>query len=188
MAEGFAAMDGLDLDPACRDNDALRAAYVYDGGRFPLDDARYDAVVCNYVMEHVADPAETVSEISRVLRPGGRFVFRTPNRWHYVCLAAAATPHWFHYLVANRLRNLPQEAEDPYPTFYRMNTVRRLRKLFGECGFECCRLRVIEKEPAYGMICPMLFLAFMLYERFVNSVEELSFMRVNILGVFRKPG
>lgn len=41
----------------------------------PLDDASVDAVVCTLVLCSVDDPARVVSEIRRVLRPGGRFHF-----------------------------------------------------------------------------------------------------------------
>jgi SAM-dependent methyltransferase len=187
LAETFMAVDGLDVDEACRGNKHLRKAYVYDGGRWPMADESYDAVVCNYVLEHIATPAETVREICRVLRPGGVFLFRTPNRWHYVSLVSRFTPHWFHERVANRLRNLSDEAEDPYPTYYRMNSAPALRRLFAAGGFGERVLRTIEKEPSYGMAAKPLFLLFMLYERLVNSAEEFSFARVNILGVFEKP-
>ncbi|PSN20513.1 3-demethylubiquinone-9 3-O-methyltransferase [filamentous cyanobacterium CCP5] len=40
----------------------------------------FDGVVCVDVLEHVANPAQTVAEISRVLKPGGLFCFDTINR------------------------------------------------------------------------------------------------------------
>jgi len=187
LADSFAAVDGLDIDEACRDNNHLRNAYVYDGGDFPIKDETYDAVICNYVLEHIEKPSETLREIRRVLRPGGVFIFRAPNQWHYISLVARMTPHWFHELVANRLRNLPDEAEDPYPTYYRMNSCRRLRKLFAAADFGQCEMRTIEKAPSYGMSLKPLFLLFMMYERIVNSSEIFAGLRVNILGVFRKP-
>jgi SAM-dependent methyltransferase len=43
----------------------------YDGGRIPFSDASYDAVLAVQVFEHVADPALTLEEIARIVRPGG---------------------------------------------------------------------------------------------------------------------
>ncbi len=186
LADQYRAVDGLDIDPRCERNTHLRNAHVYDGGMFPLPDGRYDAVVCNYVAEHVEHPRETIAEIRRVLRPGGYFALRTPNRYHYVSLVSALTPHWFHRAAANRLRALPDESEDPYPTFYRMNTVGILESVFVDAGFEVRRLETVEKEPSYGMLHPLLFLMFMLYERLVNSAEEFSCFRANILGIFQR--
>jgi SAM-dependent methyltransferase len=48
---------------------------------FPLPDASVDAALLNEVLEHVADEAATLSEIRRVLRPGGHLVVMSPNRW-----------------------------------------------------------------------------------------------------------
>jgi len=44
---------------------------VGDGTNLPLLDQSVDTVTCNAVIEHVANPAGLVSEMSRVLKPGG---------------------------------------------------------------------------------------------------------------------
>jgi SAM-dependent methyltransferase len=57
--------------------------------RLPLDDASVDEVICSLVLCTVSDPAATVSEIARILRPGGHFRFVehvaagpwSPRRW-----------------------------------------------------------------------------------------------------------
>jgi len=41
----------------------------------PFDDASFDAVVCCLVFEHIDAVDEALSEVARVLRSGGRFVF-----------------------------------------------------------------------------------------------------------------
>ena len=41
----------------------------------PFADASFDAVVCCLVFEHIDDVDGALAEVSRVLRPGGRFVF-----------------------------------------------------------------------------------------------------------------
>lgn len=45
----------------------------------PFGDASFDCVVSFQVIEHIVDDRRLVSEISRVLRPGGLFVVTTPN-------------------------------------------------------------------------------------------------------------
>ena len=187
LARSFAAVDGLDIDPACKNNPDLRVAFLYDGSTFPIADASYDAVTSDYVLEHVEHPQRVVPEIARVLRPGGVCVFRAPNARHYVSLVARFTPHWFHVRHANRLRNREADAPDPYPTFYRMNTRRRLQRLFGRAGMDPLELRMIEKQPSYGMSRRALFLAFMCYERVVNASPACAPLRANVLGAFRKP-
>lgn len=50
------------------------------GEALPLDDRSVDAVICVDVLEHVQDLNQVISEIARVLKPGGLFVFDTINR------------------------------------------------------------------------------------------------------------
>jgi SAM-dependent methyltransferase len=45
------------------------------GGAIDLDDQSTDAVISSLVLCTVADPGQVLSEIRRILRPGGRYVF-----------------------------------------------------------------------------------------------------------------
>jgi SAM-dependent methyltransferase len=51
---------------------------VGDGTNLPLMDSCLDTVTCNAVIEHVPDPAVLISEIYRVLKPGGYVQFMVP--------------------------------------------------------------------------------------------------------------
>ena len=48
-----------------------RTQLICDGHALPFADGSFDAVVCQAVLEHVADPPTVVGEIHRVLAPGG---------------------------------------------------------------------------------------------------------------------
>jgi SAM-dependent methyltransferase len=188
LAGNYAALDGLDVDPDAQRNPALRQLYLYTNDEpWPVGAARYDAVVANYVFEHLPSPLSTAAEAYRVLRPGGLFIFRTPNLLHYVSMVSWLSPHWFHTTVANRLRRLPPGAHDPYPTLYRMNRTRTIMNIMRRVGFEKVEMFTIEKEPSYGMSSRCLFLLFMAYERCVNRTPLGAPFRANILGVFAKP-
>lgn len=54
------------------------------GEGLPLPGAQYDAVVCWDVIEHVRDPRQVLSEIARVLRPGGAALITVINRRAWV--------------------------------------------------------------------------------------------------------
>jgi SAM-dependent methyltransferase len=55
--------------------------FTYDGGKFPFGDAAFDSVVSFQVLEHVRDPVFFVSEIRRVVKPGGRVLITVPFVW-----------------------------------------------------------------------------------------------------------
>ncbi len=46
---------------------------------FPIDDAVFDIVVANQIFEHLKQIYRPLSEIHRVLRPGGHLLFSVPN-------------------------------------------------------------------------------------------------------------
>lgn len=177
---------GVDPSPDVLRNDALASAAVVPDERLPFPDASFDACVSNWVVEHLRDPALHARELARVLKPGGRAFARTPNRWHYVALGASLTPHVVHRLVANRLRALPPGAPEPFPTLYRMNTPRAMRREARAAGLVVEELRLYEKEPSYGMIAAPLFLAGVAYERLVNSTGILAPFRAAIMLVLRR--
>lgn len=74
---------GLEPNARARRRLALRAAeagrepriLAGPAERIPLPDASADAVLCTLVLCSVADPAKVLTEVRRVLRPGGAFVF-----------------------------------------------------------------------------------------------------------------
>jgi 2-polyprenyl-6-hydroxyphenyl methylase/3-demethylubiquinone-9 3-methyltransferase len=50
------------------------------GELLPYQDHSFDFVFCCDVLEHVSDLPKVISEISRVLKPGGIFIYDTLNR------------------------------------------------------------------------------------------------------------
>ena len=177
---------GIDPDPAVATNDALLTATTLKGSKFPFADDTFDSCVSNYVCEHVADPLGHLAEVRRVLKSGGTYVFRTVNKFHYVGLVASLTPHWFHKLVANRLRGLATGTQDPYPTKYRMNTGHAIAEIAKRARLSVEAIRYVEKEPSYGRFSRVAFVILTGYERVVNSHAFFQGLRANLFVVLRK--
>lgn len=177
---------GLDVASSVERNQHVSTAVIFDGTHIPLNTGSFDLAVSNYVNEHVQNPLGLAREICRVLRPGRYYVFRTPNLWHYVSLVAKVTPHGFHKIIANCLRHLPSNADDPYRTYHRMNTKGRCSRILIDAGFTIELIRVIEAEPSYGMVSRLLFYPLMAWERILNSSSFFENLRVNILCVAKK--
>jgi SAM-dependent methyltransferase len=51
----------------------------FDLHDIPLEDHQYDVVFCNHVMEHVDDPIRCMSELNRVMKPGGWAIMQVPQ-------------------------------------------------------------------------------------------------------------
>jgi SAM-dependent methyltransferase len=176
-------LHGIDVDSEVLQNLALQtSAVIVD--KFPFPDNAFDSCVSNYVCEHLDDPKEHLEEIWRVLKPGGTYIFRTPNRLHYTAVVSSLTPHSFHLKTANKLRAI--DGHDPYPTRYRLNSRAQILRAAQQTGFEVEYLRLVEKEPSYGMSSRLLFLIFTAYERLVNSAEMLAGFRSSLFVALRK--
>ena len=79
----FGAEDCLGIDPLADD---LRQLFPWqrtspvptvqaEGEKLPFEDASFDIVLSDNVVDHAEDPRRIVEEISRVLAPGGLFYF-----------------------------------------------------------------------------------------------------------------
>jgi SAM-dependent methyltransferase len=178
---------GLDVSNEVQGNSFLSEAHIYDGTKIPFLEASFDMCVSNYVLEHIADPKVHFAQVHRVLKAGGAYCFRTPNRWHYTAIASSLLSHSMHLRVANRLRAMSPDAHDPWPTWYRANRCGQLRRLAEKTGFYPEALALVEKEPSYGAAHWLLFYPMMAYERAVNFTDWLRHIRANIFGTFRKP-
>lgn len=142
------ALVGVDVDPVVTTNPTLDRAHVIGpDGFLPLPDASVDAVVADFVLEHVRYPARTAAELTRVLRVGGWICARTPNRWGSIALPARLVPDRLHCRVLARVQPGKQE-RDTFPTAYRMNTAADLRRWFPETSFRHCSY-THDSEPAY---------------------------------------
>lgn len=184
---GDAAMVvGVDLDWAIQGNGRVDLRVLGAAQCLPFRAESFDLIFADWVVEHLADATAVASEVFRVLKPNGFFIFRTGNLRHYSYAIAAHTPHWFHRLVANPLRGLPCDGGDPHPTYYRMNTRHAVRRVLAQVGFFEEEILTVEAEPSYLMFSVPSFLLGVAYERLVNRVPFLSGFRACLFGCFRK--
>lgn len=175
---------GIDLDPRVLENPLLDEGRLANAGSIPYPDQSFEVVFSSNVLEHLADPVEVFREVRRVLVPGGLFIAKTPNRWHYFALIAAATPHRFHQFFLRRLGRAP---EDAFPTLYRANSRAALRRIARQSELELTDVQGIEGRPGYTRISAATYVLGWLYERLVNSSAALAGMRAVIVTTLRRP-
>lgn len=174
---------GVDLDERVRTNPLLDEGRVSDASAIPFPDETFDVVFADNLLEHLRDPAAVFAEVQRVLKPGGAFLFKTPNCRHYVPMIARITPHWFHRAV-NRWRG--RGGADVFPTLYRANSQARARRLAAAAGLELVVLEHVERRPEYLRMSLPTYMLGATYERLVNSTKLLESFRVLMIGTLRK--
>lgn len=175
---------GVDVDPRVASNPMLDEGVVSDAGCIPYPDKTFDVVFSDNVVEHLEDPASVFSEVCRVLKPGGVFLFKTPNKWHYMPIIARMTPYWFHRFF-NRLRGRPEE--DTFKTLYLANSVYDIRMVASKSGLRVVNVLRVEGRPEYLRLTWLTYLMGLAYERIVNSVGFLAFARILLVAELKKP-
>jgi ubiquinone/menaquinone biosynthesis C-methylase UbiE len=181
----IATVVGIDLETTL-ETENLRPPFGVRGNLsdLPFPASHFDMVISRSVVEHLEDPQRVFREFARVLKPGGKVVIITPNKYDYVSLIASLTPYALHRRLVHKIFRVSED--DVFPTLYRANTLGAIRKALTTATFIEKELRTINHYPAYLMFSPVLFRLGILYER-ITSLERFRSLRGSILCVFEKP-
>jgi SAM-dependent methyltransferase len=155
----------------------MRSGCLYPAGAF-------DAVVSESVLEHLPDPTRAFNEFRRVLRRSGLVVFLTPSRHDYVSIAARAIPNALHSAIIKAIEG--RREGDTFPTYYRANSARRLKRIAGRTGFAVERLSYLNHYPYLLTFSPLLCRLAIAYDAVVSRFKCLEFLRSSLLGLFQK--
>ncbi|MBW0017012.1 MAG: class I SAM-dependent methyltransferase [Mycobacterium sp.] len=94
-----------------------------DAQRLEFEDAAFDVVYSFHALEHIPDHRKALSEMSRVLRPGGTFCVGTPNKARLVGYLGSADPlrckvRWNLNDLSMRLRGRWSNEKGAHAGFY----------------------------------------------------------------------
>ena len=109
-------------------------------GPLPFDDNAFDLVWASEVIEHVADTARWLSEVRRVLAPGGRLLITTPS-------------HGRLLLAIGGIERYSQ----PLGDHLHLYSKRSLRSLLGEFGFAGIEVRAVDGVGGLPILKRSLF-------------------------------
>lgn len=162
---------------ASRDRSTRHAQAVADG--LPFRDAAFDLIVCSWVLEHVREPRRVFAEVVRVLKPGGHFLFLTPNADNYITRLNRLAPRLAQPHLVKALYG--REEDDTFEVAYRANTPQVLRALAHDAGLAVASLTLVH-DPTYLAFND---LAFRLSAALESQLDDAR--AVHIVGEMQKP-
>ncbi len=147
---------GVDPDQAIERNESLHERH-----RMCLEDfagehqGEFDVVLAVYVLEHVSDPAAFAAACAQVLRPGGQWFALTLNVRHYFgattwAMSRLKVAEW----ALHRLKGDALVHEHHFPTVYRFNSLRTVRRHCEAAGFESLEFRCYDAAERYQWYLP----------------------------------
>jgi len=122
---------------------------VGDGMKVPFPSQRFNIVICSHVYEHVPDAAKLMSEIYRVLVPGGVCYFAAGNRLNLM------EPHYrlpFLSIIPRPLAHLYMRLTGKGSHYYERHfTVNGIRKLVSKFSLNDYTCKMIEDPGRFNI-------------------------------------
>jgi len=149
----------------------------------PFPPNSFDLATANMVVEHLADPVSAFSEVSRILVPGGIFLFHTPNVKSYAVGLTKRFPDPLKRLAARVLE--ARKPEDVYPTYYRCNCSDVIRDVARRAGLEVVSISHVASDAVFALILPLAALELLWIK--ITMTEGAASQRTNLIVTLRKP-
>ncbi len=148
---------------------------VHDSRTFPL-------VTLRMVAEHITRPQKVVDSLARLTALGGHVVVYTINLRSPLSWASLLIPFRFHHPLKRLVWKT--EEKDTFPVAYKMNTRRRLKRLFASAGFQERRFDYLSDCRTFARFYPLFKLELLAW-RTLKSLG-LVYPENCLLGVYER--
>lgn len=140
-------------------NDALDQVEVHDGVDLsvplPFGDQSMDGVIATEVLEHLPNHSLVLSEISRILKPGGFFLFSTPNI-HRLNSRLGFALHGIHELAGATIHG-GQSSADLYSTHHNPVYFPVIHALLWQADLRIQQMAYTRANPSSWLALPLFY-------------------------------
>jgi len=153
-----------------------------DIGTLPFADESFNLVTANMVVEHLDSPEKQFSEVARVLKRGGLFIFLTPNANGYFAVLRRFVPNAINNTLVSLLDG--RRSADVFPVHYKANTAGRVKQLADGSQFEVVNQRLLVTDAVFSVVPPLMLVELLWLRALMTS--RLRPWRTNLLAILRK--
>ena len=118
---------GVDSKTTGFENSKKNADIYWDNQTLPFENESFDIIICTEVLHQVDDIDNTINELKRVLKKGGKLIIYEPNKLNPLI--------WLTHLIDKNERGL-----------LRVGSFKRYREIFSDTDFK------IEEESYNGIV------------------------------------
>jgi ubiquinone/menaquinone biosynthesis C-methylase UbiE len=154
-----------------------------DAEHLPFEDATFSLITANMVVEHVEHPERLLQEVCRVLKPGGLFLFHTPNANYFEVAIARKIPTGVMKGVASLLDGRAED--DIFQTHYRLNTAREIQSVAERYGLHPNSIRHVECTAQGVMLGPLVAIELLIIR--MLRLKMFEKYRSDLVVVLQKP-
>lgn len=174
---------GMDYDlPSLKLHRSIARKLKGDITKLPFADSSFDLVTANMVVEHLSEPNRQFQEVSRILKPGGVFIFHTPNALGYPSIMTRLVPDKLKdkliYLLDGR------KEEDVFDVHYKANSKKKIQSLALAAGFEAPKTQMIVSDAVFSVVPP--FALPELVSIRILMTRPFRSLRTNIIATLKK--
>jgi ubiquinone/menaquinone biosynthesis C-methylase UbiE len=172
------------VDPdetALKSNTFIENKFVAFAERLPFPDNKFDLITSEWVFEHIRDAESVMAEVARVLRPGGKLIFLTPNALNYNTWLIRLIPNKLHAWFTKKLYNRLES--DTYPTKYNLNSYGKIRSLSRKRNMEVVEC-IFNEDPSYTSFNKVTFFVSVTVDTLFALILPKS--QVHIICVLKK--
>jgi len=174
---------GVDMDfEALSRHRSVTRRCLSNISNLPFRDGSFDIVTANMVVEHLDQPRVQFAEVARVLKPGGLFLFHTPNAGNYMMPFIRVVPEGSKKLLARIVEG--RSAADVYPTYYRANDTKRIEEASSRSGLTVESIEFVNSTPVFSVVPPLLLPELLLLRQLERPA--LAHLRATLICRLRK--
>ncbi len=167
-----ASLIGVDPDTTIAQNPYLDERYQASIEDFAKERGPFfDCLYTTFVLEHIAQPSKFLSACKSLLKPGGMLFGVTPNLWHYFGIATKISSSiGIEDWLLERLIGTQVKDSYHFPTAYRLNSIRAIRRTLEQTEFQEVEFRCFDQTNRFESYFPKAL------RWFPNTYSQLVYM------------